>query len=744
MGTHKHVSFGIICCLLNYLIATSVKKTFDEVTTVAMQMQGYSPDRGDDYVAFSMHAPNGYIVEFEPLSDASRVHHMLLYGCEEPASDAGFWRGHDTCRGSTHILYAWARNAPSLKLPKNVGFPVGEASPSIKYLVLQVHYATPFQGRVKDFSGINLHISSVRPNNFADVLLFSSGEPIPPNQEAYFTNMSCTYNGNVKLHPFAFRTHTHKMGRTVSAYLKHDNKWTEIGKRNPQWPQLFQKIEKPLEINGNDLLAATCRFESTGKNEMTEMGHMGSSEMCNFYMMFYRDADAEDPFPNGAFCSDYASREVAIREYPVEGTQILPKHPEWEEQAKQAEITFGVIEKNSVTKIGKNKLGQISGLSFDKNGNLVVFQRGSRVWNQYSYDYNNILIDKTTIQEPTILIVDTRGNEMKLLQELGQDLFYMPHGIFVDDSNYIYVTDVGSHQVHKLKIVDGKLKVIFSIGEKFVPGNDREHFCKPTAVAVSKADGSIYISDGYCNNRVLKFTKDGRYVTEFGQGSAYQNDLTLGSFNLPHDISIDDANSKIYVADRENGRVQVFNMDGTPIYDIKKSDIFSNVYSAHYCPNHGLFFIPGIAKGKIPDFGYVVPHNRSLFEYAFGPKSVDFKLPHIIRARGNNVFIGEISDGQGLLWKFEIETDNLLKDSSERIANGANFDDKVSSIHLEGTPSSSGNLVLFAMLTFIIVASAYFGYKKFKAKKTIHAPAFFDKSGFQPLSTDDHSDDEMA
>ena len=78
---------------------------------------------------------------------------MLLYGCDQPAQQANVWRGGATCAGSSHILYAWARNAPSLTLPDNVGFAIGNPGDPVQYLVLQIHYARPFQGNVRDFSG---------------------------------------------------------------------------------------------------------------------------------------------------------------------------------------------------------------------------------------------------------------------------------------------------------------------------------------------------------------------------------------------------------------------------------------------------------------------------------------------------------------------------------------------------------------------------------------------------------------
>src|SRR5688572_25009749 len=96
--------------------------------------------------------------------------------------------------------------------------------------------------------------------------------------------------------------------------------------------------------------------------------------------MFYRDADADDPFPNGAMCGYNENPEVVVKEYPKEGTTLLPKHPEWEHAAHQSGKAFGVVEKMQLKTIGGINLGQISGMAFDKSGNVVVFHRATRVW----------------------------------------------------------------------------------------------------------------------------------------------------------------------------------------------------------------------------------------------------------------------------------------------------------------------------------------------------------------------------
>ena len=166
--------------------------------------------------------------------------------------------------------------------------------------------------------------------------------------------------------------------------------------------------------------------------------------------------------------------------------------------------------------------------------------------------------------------------------------FYLPHGIFIDDDNNYYTTDVGSDQVIKWQYSKGQLAAVLTLGERFIPGSDAQRFCKPAGIAVSKKDGSIFVADGYCNNRILHYSTSGDLISEFGKASTSAgrevSKLALGTFYLPHDITLDEENVNIYVADRENARLQIFGMNYKPISDIRDSRFFGNVYSVHSCP----------------------------------------------------------------------------------------------------------------------------------------------------------------
>jgi peptidylamidoglycolate lyase len=135
------------------------------------------------------------------------------------------------------------------------------------------------------------------------------------------------------------------------------------------------------------------------------------------------------------------------------------------------------------------------------------------------------------------------------------------HGLHIDRNGFIWTTDVQLHVVKKYR-ADGTL--VMTLGQVGVPGETPTTFNKPTNVFVA-ADDSIFVSDGYGNQRVVKFTKDGKYLKAWGKKGTGP-----GEFRLPHALT-QDHSGHIIVADRcgldatkcTDGRLEVFDADGT-------------------------------------------------------------------------------------------------------------------------------------------------------------------------------------
>lgn len=198
-------------------------------------------------------------------------------------------------------------------------------------------------------------------------------------------------------------------------------------------------------------------------------------------------------------------------------------------------------------------LGAAAGVSTDKAGNVWVFHRASRVWSEP--------FPADPIAEPTVAQFDGRTGQ--LLREWGADRFVMPHGLTVDKGGNLWLTDVALQQVFKFS-PDGKL--LLTLGEARVAGNDDGHFNRPTQVQVT-ADGTVLVADGYINTRIARFDPDGRFLGQWGTPGRGP-----GQFDHPHAIVIDHA-GRVYVADRENDRVQVFDANGRFIEQWTSPDI---------------------------------------------------------------------------------------------------------------------------------------------------------------------------
>ncbi|HET6224820.1 MAG TPA: peptidyl-alpha-hydroxyglycine alpha-amidating lyase family protein [Bacteroidia bacterium] len=228
---------------------------------------------------------------------------------------------------------------------------------------------------------------------------------------------------------------------------------------------------------------------------------------------------------------------------PLLALSILLSGCGTEKEKKQESSTSSYELVKDWPQLGSNyQLGNPTGIGIDSEQHIFVFNRAYRKWREPFTD--------SLITANTILKLDR--NTGKLLDSWGANLFIMPHGLTVDQDNNIWVTDVALHQVFKF---DAHGKLLMKLGIEKVAGDDSLHFNLPTDVAVA-ADRSFYVSDGYGNNRVVKFSATGHYQFEWGKKGNKP-----GEFNLPHGISLDEKGN-VYVADRENSRVQSFSPDG--------------------------------------------------------------------------------------------------------------------------------------------------------------------------------------
>ncbi|XP_074546068.1 peptidyl-glycine alpha-amidating monooxygenase A isoform X2 [Halichoeres trimaculatus] len=664
--------------------ASCVSRTNQDFTnshnfSVDIRMPGVLPMGSDTYFCMSYPVPanrDSYIVDFIPHASMDTVHHMLLFGCKTPVSTSGYWdcgSSQGTCKDEASIMYAWARNAPPTKLPKDVGFKVGKNS-GMTHFVLQIHYGdiSAFRDHHRDCSGLSLRMTTKPQPFIAGIyLLMSVDTVILPGKRVTNADVACDYS-SYTIYPFAFRTHTHRLGKVVSGYRIRDGEWTLIGRQSPQLPQAFYPVNRELSVKYGDTLAARCVFSGEGKTSNTYIGGTSDDEMCNFYIMYYMDSEHAVPFMN---CMEPGSAEL-FEDIPAEANVPIPVsaahmnsmmhmgHSTDRQddmsmlEKKNAEQDLDEdthLEQVSSWPQSSLQLGQVSGLALDSDSNLVIFHRGDHVWGPDSFDSEAQYQQRSLgpIQQSTILVVDpAKGN---ILKASGRNMFYLPHGITTDKDNNYWVTDVALHQVLKVS-GDGKDRILLQLGEAFTPGSDSNHFCQPTDVVEDPQTGNIFVSDGYCNARILKFSAEGNYLSKWGAGTSDRRRRT--PFRVPHSLMFLPDKEEVCVADRENGRIQCFIAEsGEFVKEIKKEEFGGRVFAITYSPAGGglIFAVNGESLyNPTPLRGFVIDYSTKDILDTFAPEKKEFKMPHdIVVTRDGSVFVGDA--GSKKVFKFTSE-----------------------------------------------------------------------------------------
>ena len=171
----------------------------------------------------------------------------------------------------------------------------------------------------------------------------------------------------------------------------------------------------------------------------------------------------------------------------------------------------------------------VAAVGVDKNDNVYAFNRGAH----------------------PMIVFDRHGN---FLRSWGEGVFKRAHGVYMSPDDTIFLTDDGDHTVRKCTL-EGRVLMTFGIAGKPAPYMSGEPFHRCTHTALSPRQ-EIYISDGYGNSRVHKYSPDGKLLMSWGEPGT-----DPGQFNIPHNICCD-PDGWVYVADRENHRVQVFDGNG--------------------------------------------------------------------------------------------------------------------------------------------------------------------------------------
>jgi DNA-binding beta-propeller fold protein YncE len=306
--------------------------------------------------------------------------------------------------------------------------------------------------------------------------------------------------------------------------------------------------------------------------------------------------------------------------------------------------------------------GEVIRVHVDASGNVWVFHRC----------FNVVPAGSATCVgrgpgNPPILEFDAAG---KLLKSLGAGLFAYPHGFTVDAEGNLWATDVNDQETilgmparnaqgvlmgQEVLKLSPQGKVLMTLGKEGVAGDGPAGFDRPTGVALAP-NGDIFVADGHDPNRhaaarVVKFSKDGRFLKSWGRkGSA------PGEFDEPHDIFVGGSRGWVYVADRKNNRVQVFDQEGS--FQAawtqfgQPSSVFvgkdDTIYVGASFPD------PAVNKGELR--GIVIGNALDGSLKAFIPDPAD--LNKVIRGTSAS---GIAADAMGSIYAADVGAHNLRK-----------------------------------------------------------------------------------
>ena len=246
-------------------------------------------------------------------------------------------------------------------------------------------------------------------------------------------------------------------------------------------------------------------------------------------------------------------------------------------------------------------LGGCTGVDVDSKGNIYLLHRGKQ----------------------PVICLDASG---RFVRSWGDDCLDTPHGLRIDRSDYVWVTDIGNHQVFQFSS-SGERRV--TLGKAGTAGQGIDEFDQPTDVAFG-ARGEIYVADGYGNSRIIKFTPRGGFLGSWGKAGTGP-----GEFDTPHAIVVD-RRGRVIVGDRENDRLQIFNATGELLAIWPGFAPFGVARDRQ----DNLFIADGRANKilQLDDAGKVVASWGG-----GGAEPGQFQLPHMLAADQHGaLYVGEI------------------------------------------------------------------------------------------------------
>lgn len=281
--------------LLLLLLAAATTASKSRFTITAPAHVAHPTDDYYQCVASKAPSETSHIVHFQPEKANyvhGRVHHMILFGCETPFQKSGPWEcdSQPICGDDkdSFLLYAWAKKAPAMTMPKGAGFVVG-GNTKLKYFVLQQHFLKKKLEGLPKPTGLSFVLQQGLPQKFAGMYILMVEEfKVPGGKKRVAVKTHCKTKTSEPITLFAYRTHAHDIGYMVHGTLNGK----QIVKHSPQIPQSFNMLDKQIKVKPGDDMSVKCVYDSSKRHRVTKVGSTHLDEMCNLYFMFLSDKPA--------------------------------------------------------------------------------------------------------------------------------------------------------------------------------------------------------------------------------------------------------------------------------------------------------------------------------------------------------------------------------------------------------------------------------------------------------------------
>jgi DNA-binding beta-propeller fold protein YncE len=260
--------------------------------------------------------------------------------------------------------------------------------------------------------------------------------------------------------------------------------------------------------------------------------------------------------------------------------------------------------------------GEASGVDVDRNGNVWVFNRS----------------------EHPIVELDKHG---EVIQAWNEHVLRVKgaHGARVDPDGNLWFIDRDGHVVFKTTPAG---KILMLLGRQGIKGDNdsKEYFNLPTNVAFAP-NGDFFISDGYGNSRVIKFNKDGEYLLHWGKKGVGD-----GEFNLVHDVALD-SRGRVYVADRSNSRVQIFDQNGRFLG--KWTDV-GQPWGLYYVSKEDALYMCDGLNNRIVKLNTEGQILGTLGSYGKIPGKLDYAHSIAVDQNDGSIYVSEIKNWRVQKW----------------------------------------------------------------------------------------------